>query len=58
MGVGVLLIIVGYAVMRMDNNIDGFISLNVAPLIILFGYLEIIYAILWRPKDKKKGETG
>jgi len=47
---GVALIIAGYVVMRVDNQVDGFLSLYVAPLIILGGYLEIIYAILWRPK--------
>ena len=49
--VGVLAIVVGYAIMRIENEVDGFISLYVAPLLILGGYLEIIYAILWRPKD-------
>lgn len=48
---GVLAIVVGYAIMRIDNQLDGFISLYVAPLIILGGYFEIIYAILWRPSD-------
>ena len=46
--VGVLAIIVGYAVMRLENEVDGFLSLYIAPLLILGGYLEIIYAILWR----------
>ncbi len=45
---GVLAIVVGYAIMRLENEIDGFLSLYVAPLLILGGYLEIIYAILWR----------
>ena len=47
---GVVLVIIGYYIMRSENEVDGFISLYVAPLIILGGYLEIIYAILWRPK--------
>ncbi len=46
--IGVLAIVVGYAVMRLENEVDGFLSLYVAPLLILGGYLEIIYAILWR----------
>ncbi|MCY4158796.1 MAG: hypothetical protein OXE92_02900 [Bacteroidetes bacterium] len=46
--VGVLAIIIGYAVMRLENEVDGFLSLYVAPLLILGGYLEIIFAILWR----------
>ncbi|MEQ9105621.1 MAG: DUF3098 domain-containing protein [Rhodothermales bacterium] len=46
---GIALIVVGYVVMRMENEVDGFLSLYVAPLLILGGYLEIIYAILKRP---------
>ncbi len=51
---GVLAIIIGYTTMRIENEVDGFISLYVAPLLILGGYLEIIYAILWRPKEDTK----
>jgi membrane glycosyltransferase len=49
-GLGVAMIVIGYTAMRLENEMDGFISLYVAPLIILGGYLEIIYAILWRPR--------
>jgi hypothetical protein len=37
--------------MRIDNQVESFLSLYLAPLLILGGYLEIVYAILWRPKD-------
>ncbi|MGB0650880.1 MAG: DUF3098 domain-containing protein [Rhodothermales bacterium] len=47
---GIALVVVGYVIMRMENEVDGFISLYVAPLMILGGYLEIIWAIMWRPK--------
>ncbi len=50
MVVGVLAIVVGYAIMRLENRVDGFISLYVAPLLILGGYLEVIYAILWQKR--------
>lgn len=56
--IGVLMIVLGYTIMRMENEVDGFISLYVAPLIILGGYLEIIYAILWRPKSDVSGEAS
>ena len=55
---GVLAIVIGYALMRLENRVDGFISLYVAPLLILGGYLEIIYAILWRRKNKEGGEPA
>jgi len=50
---GIALVVVGYVVMRMENEVDGFISLYVAPLMILGGYLEIIYAIMWRPRKEQ-----
>ena len=53
MVLGVALIVVGFAIMRMENEVDGFISLYVAPLLILGGYLEIIYAILWHGDNEK-----
>lgn len=55
---GIALIVVGYVIMRMENEVDGFISLYVAPLMILGGYLEIIYAILWRPKTDKAAKAA
>lgn len=39
--------------MRIENEFQGFISLYVAPLLILGGYLEIIYAILWHPEEEQ-----
>ena len=57
MAAGVVLVVFGYVIMRMENEVDGFISLYVAPLLILGGYLEIIYAILWRPGEKSEAET-
>jgi len=46
---GVALVTFGYVIMRLDNQVESLVSLYIAPLIILGGYLEIIYAILWRP---------
>ncbi len=55
---GVILVVFGYSIMRMENEVDGFISLYVAPLIILGGYLEIIYAILWRQKETSEPDVS
>jgi uncharacterized membrane protein HdeD (DUF308 family) len=54
---GVVAIVVGFAIMRIENAVDGFLSLYVAPLLLLGGYLEIIYAILWRPKRETPSEA-
>ncbi len=51
--IGVAAIVLGYTLMRIDNEVEGFVSLYIAPLIILGGYLEIIWAILVRSEDQK-----
>ena len=43
------LITLGYALMRMDNDAYGFISLYISPVILLVGYLGVFYAIMKRP---------
>jgi hypothetical protein len=47
--IGVALVAVGFALMRIDGQFESVVSLYVAPLLILGGYLEVIYAILWQP---------
>lgn len=54
---GVAAIVVGFVMMRIDNQVDGFVSLYVAPLIILGGYVEIIWAILISPDEESKASS-
>ncbi len=54
---GVAAVAVGFVAMRLENEVHGFISLYVAPLLILGGYLEIIYAIMWRPSGEEEEEA-
>ena len=54
--VGLSVIVIGFALMRIENEVQGMISLYVAPLLILAGYLEIIYAIMAKP-DTAGDET-
>ncbi len=53
LGIALALILVGYTVMRVENEVDGFLSLYVAPLLLLGGYIGAIYAILWRPREEQ-----
>lgn len=50
LGVCLGLIVVAYAMMRAENEVDGTISLFVSPLLLLIGYLGVVPAILWRPR--------
>jgi len=52
LGVAIALLIVGYAAMAMDNQVRSFISLYLSPIILMAGYLLVIFAIFYRPKDK------
>jgi hypothetical protein len=49
-------ILLGYIVMRMDNQVEGFLSLYVAPIIVLGGYLGVIYAILWKEPEANNAD--
>ena len=48
---GLAVVGIGYAIMAAEQEIDGFLSLYVSPLLLMAGYVEIIYAIVWRPKE-------
>jgi len=50
--VAIALLIVGYTAMAMDNQVRSFISLYLSPIILMAGYLLVIVAIFYRPKDK------
>lgn len=56
--VGVLLITVGFTAMYLENAYQGFISLYVAPILIVGGYAEIIYALLWSPSKDDATDEG
>ncbi|HKL16462.1 MAG TPA: DUF3098 domain-containing protein [Balneolaceae bacterium] len=49
LGVGVLLIIIGFTIMSLENEIYGFISLYISPVVIMAGYVVVAIAILKRP---------
>jgi hypothetical protein len=53
---GLGIVVIGYAIMAAENEMDGFISLYVSPILLLLGYLEIIYAIIWRPKEEESSQ--
>ena len=55
---GLAVIVIGYVMMRVENEVDGLLSLYIAPLLILGGYLEIIYAISYQPKQEIEQENS
>ncbi|MDQ7041181.1 MAG: DUF3098 domain-containing protein [Rhodothermus sp.] len=54
--VGVALVVLGFTIMAIEHELDGFWSRHVAPVLIVAGYLEVIWAILWRPRAAKANQ--
>lgn len=48
--IGFAVIALGYALIGFESEVDGFLSLNVSPPLIIGGFAWIIYAILYKPK--------
>lgn len=46
LSLGLILVIVGFSAMYMENKVEGFISLYISPVVIMAGYLTVIVAIL------------
>lgn len=57
--VGLVFIFVGFLAMYIENKYDGFVSLYIAPLLILFGFFEIVYAIMKvdKPSDAEDSKN-
>lgn len=59
--IALALVIGGFTIMRLENEVDGFLSLYVSPLLIVAGYVGVLVSILWRPRARAEpgapGET-
>ncbi|MDZ7719502.1 MAG: hypothetical protein U5K72_11860 [Balneolaceae bacterium] len=51
MGLGLLFLVIGFTAMRIENEVQGVVSLYISPVIIVAGYAIVLYAIL--KKDHK-----
>lgn len=52
MVIGVVMILLSFVLMSVDHQVDGFISLTLSPYLMILGYAELIYAIMYRKKEK------
>ena len=57
LGVGVLLIVIGFTIMRLENEVYGFISLYISPVVIMAGYIVVAVSILKRPASALNNES-
>lgn len=57
LSIGLLMIVAGFTAMYIENEVHGFISLFVSPIVIMAGYITIIIAIMKR-KDNGPDVSG
>lgn len=49
-GLGVFIIALAFTLMAVEDEVDGFLSLWIAPYMLVFGYAELVFAILYQKK--------
>ena len=50
-GLAILLIVGGFTAMYLENEINGIISLFISPIVIMAGYILVIFAIMKHDRD-------
>lgn len=56
-GIAILLIVGGFTAMLMENEVKGLISLYISPIVIIVGYIIVIFAIMKHNRKKNNSET-
>jgi len=51
LALGILMVIAGFSAMYIENEVEGFISLYISPIVIMAGYVTVIVAILKHDDD-------
>lgn len=49
--IGFLMVVVGFTAMYIENEINGVISLYISPIVIMAGYITVIFAIMKHTKN-------
>lgn len=58
LGAALLLVLVGFTAMYLENEVKGIISLYISPLLILAGYALVVHAILVnKGQDEKQSNA-
>lgn len=52
LGMAIFLIVAGFTAMYLENEVKGFISLYISPIVIMAGYILVVFAILKHDRDE------
>lgn len=58
LSVGLMLVILGFTAMYLENEVQGFISLFISPVVIMAGYIIVILAIMGQNKGHSEQRSG
>ena len=50
-GLAIFLIFAGFTAMYLENEVSGFISLFISPIMIMAGYILVVFAIMKHDRD-------
>lgn len=57
LAIGLFLVIAGFTAMYLENEVSGFISLFISPIVIMAGYVTVIFAIMTRTSPTGSTES-
>lgn len=52
-GIAIFLIFAGFLAMYLENEVHGFISLYISPIVIMAGFVLVIFAIMKHDRDEE-----
>ena len=52
-GIAIFLIFAGFTAMYLENEVEGFISLFISPVVIMAGYVLVVFAIMKHDRDEQ-----
>lgn len=57
-GIAIFLIFAGFTAMYLENEVSGFISLFISPIVIMAGYILVVFAIMKHDRDEPTEATA
>lgn len=57
LALGLILITGGFTAMYLENEVSGVISLYISPIVIMAGYITVIFSIMVRPSGNGSTES-
>ncbi|MBC8043923.1 MAG: hypothetical protein IAF08_10825 [Rhizobacter sp.] len=57
LAIGVAGIMLSYLLMVLDNQVDGFVSVTLCPILLVLSYSEIVFALLYKKPVQPETES-